>query len=143
MKILNFLFPSKEQDVKIASSLLTARVIFALLLASHGLQKLQDFEMMADSFPDPLGIGSHISLALAIFGELFCSIAAVFGFLTRLALIPMAFTMTVAFFVTHGGSVAEGELALVYLIVFVLLTFAGPGKYSIDGLLAKKFKIKN
>ena len=35
---------------------------------------------------------------LAIFGELFCSVAFVFGFLYRLSMIPMIVTMAVAFF---------------------------------------------
>ncbi len=139
MKILNWLLPAKDQNSKVATLLLAARVIFALLLASHGLQKLQGFESLSATFPDPLGIGSQLSLSMAIFGELVCSTAVIFGFLTRLAIIPMAFTMTVAFFITHGGSLAEGELAFAYLVVFVLLFFAGPGKYSIDGLLAGKF----
>lgn len=143
MRILNLLLPSKEQSSKVATLLLVARVVFAVLLAIHGFQKFQGFDMMADKFPDPLGLGSQLSLTLAIFGELVCSIAVVFGLLTRLALIPMAFTMLVAFFITHGGSIAEGELAFVYLVIFILLIFAGPGKYSIDGLLANKLNVKD
>lgn len=102
------------------------------------LAKLEGFEQMSAHFPDPLGVGSSLSLALAIFGELVCSLAVVFGVLSRLALLPMIFTMCVAFFVAHGGSIAEGELAFVYLVVFVLLFFAGPGRFSVDGWLAKK-----
>lgn len=140
MKVLQLLFPSKEQSNQTALLLLVSRVIFAFLLATHGFQKLQGFKAMAGQFPDPLGLGSEISLALAIFGELVCAIAVIFGLLTRLALIPMAFTMFIAFFVAHGRSTANGgELALVYLLIYVLLFFAGPGKYSIDGVLAKKF----
>jgi putative oxidoreductase len=32
----------------------------------------------------------------------------------------------------------EGELALIYLIVFVLLFMAGPGRYSVDYLIDMK-----
>ena len=35
---------------------------------------------MSESFPDPLGVGSQMSLILAIFGELACSLAFIFGF---------------------------------------------------------------
>ena len=38
---------------------------------------------------DPLGIGSQLSLVLAIFGEMVCSMAFIFGFLYRLAMLPM------------------------------------------------------
>ena len=112
--------------------------ILAVGLNEQNLQKLEEFEQMSGGFPDPLGLGSALSLSLAIFGELVCSLALVVGVLSRLVLLPMIFTMCVAFFMAHGGSMAEGELAFVYLVVFVLLFFAGPGRFSVDGWLAKK-----
>ena len=138
MKLSNYLFPIKEENSKVSSLLLAARILFGLLLASHGLQKMMEFSIMETQFPDPLGIGSNVSLILAIFGELVCSIAFIFGFLTRLAMIPMIFTMCVAFVSVHGSSISTGELAFVYLLVFVLLFIAGPGKYSVDNFLGKK-----
>lgn len=140
MTLLNFIFPAKEESTKTSTLLLVARVVFAALLATHGYQKLMGFSAMSTQFPDPIGLGSELSLTLAIFGELVCAISVIFGFLTRLALIPMAFTMCVAFFITHGGSIAEGELAFVYLVIFILLLIAGPGKYSIDGIIGKKLR---
>ena len=138
MKLSNYLFPIREENSKVSSLLLAARILFGLLLASHGLQKMMEFSIMETQFPDPLGIGSNVSLILAIFGELVCSIAFIFGFLTRLAMIPMIFTMCVAFVSVHGSSISTGELAFVYLLVFVLLFIAGPGKYSVDNFLGKK-----
>ena len=61
------------------------------------------------------------------------------GAFYRLALIPMIFTMCIAFFVIHGADpFAVKELALVYLAIFVLMYIAGPGNYSVDRLIAKK-----
>lgn len=95
---------------------------------SHGIAKLQNFEALSATFPDPLGVGSRVSLVLAVFGEVVCAAGCVAGLLYRLALIPMVFTMCVAFFAVHGGdSFAARELALVYLVVFVLMYAAGPG----------------
>ena len=94
---------------------------------------------MSAVFPDPMGIGSSASLSLAIFGEVICSLGFMAGALYRLALIPMIFTMCVAFFVIHSADpFAVKELALVYLAIFVLMYIAGPGNYSIDRLIAKK-----
>ena len=97
-KVLIFLLPDRQQRCSTAAFLLVARVVFALLLASHGLQKLEGFEQMSGGFPDPLGLGSGLSLLLVIFGELVCSLALVVGVLSRLVLLPMIFTMCVAFF---------------------------------------------
>lgn len=114
--IYKFLFPSKPDGT--AMSLL--------------------IDVMSGSFPDPLGIGSQLSLVLAIFGEMVCSMAFIFGFLYRLAMLPMIFTMCIAFFVVHGSDpFAVKELAFIYLVVFILLYIAGPGKFSLDHFIAK------
>ena len=85
-----------------------------------------------------------MSLILAIFGELTCSLAFIFGFLYRLAMIPMIFTMGMAFFVIHGNDPCSvKELAFIYLVVFVLMYIAGPGKYSIDHFIAKAISKTN
>ena len=66
-----------------------------------------------------------------------------FGFLTRLALLPMIFTMIVAFTTVFGGSISAGELPFLYLIIFVLSWFAGAGKFSVDGIIRSKISRDN
>ena len=135
--IYSFLFPTKSNTTKVSLLLLAVRIIFGILLMNHGIQKWSNFQEMSAVFPDPLGIGSHLSLGLAIFGELVCSMAFIIGFLYRLAMIPMIFTMGVAFFVIHGNDpFSLKELAFVYLVIFILMYIAGPGKFSLDRLIA-------
>ena len=135
--IYSFLFPTKSNTTKVSLLLLAVRIIFGILLMNHGIQKWSNFQEMSAVFPDPLGIGSPLSLGLAIFGELVCSMAFIIGFLYRLAMIPMIFTMGVAFFVIHGNDpFSLKELAFVYLVVFILMYIAGPGKFSLDRLIA-------
>lgn len=84
-----FLFPMKPDGTAISLLLLALRLLFGGLLLSHGIQKWTNFESMSAAFPDPLGVGHSVSLGLAIFGELFCSIGFILGALYRLAMIPM------------------------------------------------------
>lgn len=142
--LYSFLFPQTlNKYAKLSCLLLAVRIIFGLLLMTHGIQKLGNFgTLAAGAFPDPLGVGSQLSVSLAIFGELFCSIAFIFGFLYRLSMIPMIVTMLVAFVFAHKGSVTEGELAFVYLIVFLFLYAAGPGKYALDTPIANNLSRK-
>ncbi len=137
MKYNTLLFPRKANQTNFSLFLLSMRLLFGSLQMTHGYAKLTGFAAMSASFPDPFGIGSRYSLMLAIFGELFCSVAFVFGFLYRLSMIPMIVTMAVAFFFAHGGSMTGGELAFVYLVVFILMYMAGPGKYSVDHWMTK------
>ena len=133
--IYSFLFPTKSNTTKVSLLLLAVRIIFGILLMNHGIQKWSNFQEMSAVFPDPLGIGSPLSLGLAIFGELVCSMAFIIG----LAMIPMIFTMIVAFFVVHANDVfAVKELAFIYLVVFILMYIAGPGKFSIDHIIGNE-----
>ena len=137
--IYSFLFPTKSNTTKVSLLLLAVRIIFGILLMNHGIQKWSNFQEMSAVFPDPLGIGSPLSLGLAIFGELVCSMAFIIGFLYRLAMIPMIFTMIVAFFVVHANEVfSVKELAFIYLVVFILMYIAGPGKFSIDHIIGNE-----
>ena len=134
--IYKFLFPLKPDSMGASAFLLILRISFGLLLMNHGIQKWSNFQELSTAFPDPLGIGSPISLGLAIFGELVCSMAFIVGFLYRLAMIPMIFTMIVAFFIVHANDVfAVKEMAFIYLVVFIVMYIAGPGKFSIDHII--------
>lgn len=140
-RILRFLFPATRYTAQASSFLLALRVLFGVLLMLHGIAKLNDFSALSSLFPDPLGLGSRVSLVLAIFGELLCSVGFIVGAFYRLALIPMIFTMCVALFVVHGNDpFATKELAVIYLSVFVLMYISGPGNYALDKLIAERIR---
>lgn len=141
--VYKFLFPSKPEGNAFSLFLLALRILFGVLLLSHGVQKWMNFSAMSGSFPDPLGVGSTLSLGLAIFGEVFCSVGFIFGAFYRLALIPMIFTMGMAFFVIHANDpFAIKELAFIYLVVFILMYITGPGKFSIDHIISSALSKK-
>jgi putative oxidoreductase len=96
------------------------------MLMTHGLEKLGNFIELSFTFPDPMGVGKTLSLSLVIFGELCCSLAFILGFLYRLCMIPMIIVMSTAFFYIHEGSIGNGELAFIYLIVLVLMYIEVP-----------------
>ncbi|MDR0987904.1 MAG: DoxX family protein [Prevotellaceae bacterium] len=141
--LYRFLFPRKANATATSLLLVVARLAFGILFMMHGIQKWSNFDILSADFFDPLGVGSKVSLMLAIFGELGCSLAFIFGFLYRLSMIPMMFTMCIAFFVVHAGDgMQTKELALVYLIVFALMYLAGPGKFSLDHWIDGWFSAK-
>lgn len=108
--------------------------IAGMMLVGHGLPKVMDFSAASASFPDPLGLGSTISLTLAVFGEAVCSIFLVLGLFTRLAAVPFFLTMVVAAFLVHSADPwVKKEFALLYAIPALTLIFTGPGAFSIDG----------
>ncbi len=133
-----FLFGKAQNNSLLSSALLLLRVAVGILMMTHGWGKLSNFSAISESFPDPIGVGSQMSLMLAVAAEFFGSILLIFGFLTRLVVIPLAFTMAIAFFVIHAADPLQvKELALFYLIIYVFLFMSGPGEYSLDNFLSK------
>ncbi len=76
-----FLFPTNPNGVFISVILLVVRIVFGILMMNHGIDKWANYQELSTVFPDPLGIGSPLSLGLAIFGELACSMAFIIGFI--------------------------------------------------------------
>lgn len=138
--LYNFLFPQYCRDRIISVILLAVRVFFGVLFFIHGVDKMMNFTALSESFPSVLGFGSYMSLMVAIFCEFCCSLFLIAGLLQRLILIPMIISMGIAFFDVHDALLPGGELALIYLVIFIILYFTGPGRYSIDYLLDIKFR---
>ncbi len=104
-----------------------------MLLVGHGWSKLLGFADKMDHFPDPLGVGSSVSLGLVVLAEVLCTAAVMIGFKTRQAVLPIIGFSLVAAFVFHGDDpFAKRELALVYGAWATTLLFTGPGRYSLD-----------
>ena len=136
----NFLFPQHFRGKGVSLLILVMRVIFGILFFTHGLDKMMNFNSLVDAYPSVLGFGSYMTLMVAIFCEFCCSLFLIAGLLVRIMVLPMIVAMGVAFFDIHDALFPQGELSLIYLVVFVLLYFVGPGKYSLDYLIDMKFQ---
>jgi len=123
----------KQEKLKDIGLLFLRIGISSLMLFGHGFEKLVNFSDKASSFADPFGFGPAFSLALAVFAEFFCSVAVMFGFFTRYAVIPLIITMLVAIFIIHlDDPWKKQEFATLYLIPYITLAFSGGGRYSVD-----------
>lgn len=134
--MLNRETPEVTRDI----GLLVCRVVFGgLMLLQHGYSKLTGFSEKAGSFPDPIGVGSEMSLAMAVSAEFFCAALVVVGLATRIAAIPLIITMAVAAFYIHGADpLADKELALLYGTAFLTLLLSGPGRLSLDRVFFRR-----
>lgn len=138
-KILKYAVSTRDCGVPLG--LLFVRVVGGILMMTHGFAKFSNFSEISSAFPDPLEIGSKLSLSLVIGAELVASFFVIIGLFSRLALIPIIFTMIVAFFVIHSADpFPVKELALLYMILFFGLFLTGPGKYSLDEIIYRKIK---
>lgn len=136
----NYLFPQYCREKVVSLLILALRVFFGVLFFTHGLDKMINFNTLSETYPSVLGFGSYMTLMVSIFCEFACSIFLIAGLMERVVLLPMIASMAVAFFDIHDGMFPEGELSLIYLILFVVLLLTGPGRYSVDYLIDTKFQ---
>ena len=120
-------------------AMLLHRLVFGVLMMSHGYNKLIHFSEKKAEFMNFMGMGSTVSLLLVVFAEFFCALFISIGLFTRLTVIPLVICMAVALFKAHNGDVFGdgGSSATLYLSAYVVLLLLGPGKISVDGLSGK------
>lgn len=110
------------------------RIVTGLLFLGHGVQKYLGFPVRAAS-----GIVHPASL-LGVAGamEVVGGALIVIGLRTRPVAFVLSGMMAAAYFMMHFPKsyypIANGgELAVMFCFVFLYLSTAGPGKFSIDG----------
>lgn len=113
------------------------RIGTGLLFMQHGAMKL--FGWFGG--PGPVPLVSMFGLAGVL--ETFGGLLLVLGLLVRPTALVLALEMLVAYFMAHApkGLVPvenQGELALLYMLVFLYLAAAGAGPLSLDALLARR-----
>src|SRR4051812_37470294 len=136
--MMRVLYSSKYSAGAVSTALFLLRVGLGILMLKHGYTKVANFSAMQDKFMNFLHMGTRVSLILVIFSEFFCSILLILGLFTRFASIPLIISSSVALFVaTNADFFGKGESLSLYLIGFLAVFIAGPGRASVDGMIGK------
>jgi len=120
-------------------ALAVLRIVTGLLFLEHGSQKFLGF---------PPGDGSMSGLlfdnpgAFAGIIELVAGVLITIGLFTRTAAFVASGTMAVAYWMAHAPQDFfpvnnMGDAAILYCFAFLYLVFAGPGAWSVDGMMSR------
>src|SRR5690606_10661840 len=122
-KFMKYIWNTQKNEKVLDLVLLIIRVGVGLMMLTHGIPKFQKF--LAEEpvqFAQVMGMSASMSLALAVFAEVFCSVLIILGLGSRLAAIPLIITMAVVVFHIHGADpFAKQEMHLHYLLFYILL----------------------
>jgi len=132
-------------------SMLGLRLLLAYEYWESGVAKFTGdnwFIEFQSQFPFPFNVvPPEISWFLATWSELIGAVALVIGLGTRFFSVSLIILTIVAWASVHAGHgynvCSNGfKLPLIYLVMFIPLLFSGPGKLSLDHLIAKRFLAK-
>ena len=131
---LQFLTPLASQR-----ALGVLRVMAGLLFLEHGSAKLFGFPHV--TMYDHLEVVSFIGFGGLI--ELIGGAMVALGLYTRVAAFVVSGEMAVGYFLFHAPrnfypAVNGGDAAILYCFIFLFIAIAGPGGWSLDGLIARR-----
>ncbi|RYZ12324.1 MAG: DoxX family protein [Alphaproteobacteria bacterium] len=120
-------------------ALAALRIVAALIFMEHGTQKLFGFPEAPDGGLPEIGSLFWIGAWLELVG----GVMLLLGLFTRPVAFVVAGEMAVAYWMFHAPAsffpvLNGGDAAILYTFVFLLLVFAGPGAWSLDGMKREK-----
>lgn len=122
------------------------RLFIGIMLMQFGVRQIDNFDMLKEVFPGVIGMTSHASLIVMICIEIVCSTFIMFGFLTRVMIIPPFVSMILAEYYLLHDYVGEapylldwqqlGYVPVMFMGIYFFLLLVGPGKISVDYFLS-------
>lgn len=117
-------------------ALTALRIIAALLFIEHATQKFIGFPAPVPGVPDPLPIILVVAGAI----ELATGTLIIIGYQTRLAAFLASGMAAAAYFVGHAPlgfwpAINMGESAILFCFIFLYLTCAGGGAWTLDNFV--------
>jgi putative oxidoreductase len=117
------------------------RIVAALLFLLHGTSKLMNFPPFPMALPET---GTLLWFGAIV--EIPCGLLLLAGLFSRPAAFIAAGEMAVAYWIVHAPrstfpSVNQGEAAILFCFIFLLIAAAGPGPWSLDASRRRKVVI--
>lgn len=124
---------------------LLLRLTIGLVFASTGWGKVHNLDKVTAFFTELKIPMPHLNAIVVGYSELICGSLLVLGLASRFAVIPLAVSMVVALLTAirpdiHGVLDLVGKDEWIFLMILVALGIWGPGKASIDKLIADKLE---
>ncbi len=121
------------------AGLLVLRVTAGGLCATrYGLPKLEHFAELANTFADPFGIGSDMTLLGVMLVQLVGAALVVVGLGARFASLLLAVVFAGDIFVLHPERAPwDQEASLLYAVIFLALALTGSGRAAAAAFLRR------
>ena len=128
-------------------SRLFLRLFTGIMFLQLCIRQMLNFDAIVPSFNGFLGMSPEGSMTVLVALELLCAVCLMLGFLTRLAvLFPLVLMLFAESFVMSSQAPASDYLfnfapgyPVMFIGIFIYILLAGPGKISLDYIIAAHF----
>ena len=127
-------------------SRLFLRLFTGIMFLQLCIRQMLSFDEIVHSFGGFLGLSPESAMTVLLVVELLCAVCIMLGFLTRLAvLFPMGLMLVAENVLLPQTSVTDPMFSflpgypVMFIGIFVYMLLAGPGKISLDYLIAAHF----
>lgn len=126
-------------------SRLFLRLFTGVMFLQLGIRQMLHLEEFAQSAMGAMGLANESTIVSIVVIELLCAVCIILGLFTRVALIPsigiMIYAESVIASATHVSAAGqmfnfEPGYPIMFLGIFIYILLAGPGKISLDYLIA-------
>ena len=128
-------------------SRLFLRLFTGIMFLQMCIRQLLNFDLIVNSHQGILGLSPEATITILLVVELLCAVCIMLGFLTRFAvLIPLGLMIAAENVVMSSGESITNHLfnfqpgyPVMFIGIFIYLLLAGPGKISLDYIIAAHF----
>lgn len=128
-------------------SRLFLRLFTGIMFLQLCIRQMLNFDKILPTFDGFLGMSPEASMTVLVVVELLCAVCIMLGLLTRLAvLFPLGLMLVAENIFMSTNTVVPNQLfnfepgyPVMFIGVFVFLLLAGPGKISLDYIIAAHF----
>ncbi len=128
-------------------SRLFLRLFTGIMFLQLCVRQMLNFDAIVPTFDGILGLSPEASMTLLVSIELLCAVCIMLGFLMRLAvLFPLCLMLFAENLVMSSPNTATDQFfnfqpgyPLMFIGIFIYMLLAGPGKISLDYIIAAHF----
>ena len=128
-------------------SRLFLRLFTGIMFLQLCIRQMLNFEEIVPTFDGLMGMSPEASMTILVVVELLCAVCIMLGFLTRLAvLFPLGLMLFAENLVMSAGETVPNQLfnfqpgyPVMFIGIFIYMLLAGPGKISLDYIIAAHF----
>lgn len=128
-------------------SRLFLRLFTGIMFLQLSIRQMLNFEELTHAYDGFLGLSPEGAMTVLVVIELLCAVCIMLGFLTRLAvLFPLALMLVAENIFMASPATDPNPLfnfqpgyPLMFIGIFIFMLLAGPGKISLDYIIAAHF----